>query len=716
MKKNLYLQSFFVPLQKKIMKHIYILIIGIAMLLSFMPAYSQEEGEGWFRCGTDSVYEELVRQDPQIALNRAKLNDFVREYIQRNPKRSDDEVYVIPVVFHVVHEYGVENVSYEYIQAAIDQMNRDYRKMRADTSSIKDEFKPIAADTKIEFRLARKDPNGNCTMGVTRTYSSSTNHGDEGTKYIAGSWDNSKYLNVWTVKSMSRSGVAGYSYYPGTASDELDGIILLYNYIDRALTHEAGHYLGLPHPWGSTNSPGEADNCEIDDGIEDTPNTIGHTSCALNAVTCGSLDNVQNFMDYSYCYRMFTNGQAAVMRATLNSTASNRDNLWTAENRLATGTDDDHIDEECSPIADFNQNKKMICTGGTVTYNDHTYNTTSIDYRLWNFEGGSPNWSNDEMPVVVYNTGGTFATELHVENGVDDNTYRREKSIRVYDKADGYGLPYFEGFESPTFPQISGNSANDFYVENYNPNHPDEWSEYGWNEESWFLTDYGYSGKCAKIRNAFATAKKTKLYLPNVRIDDDSASIYVSFKVAAAKDPDSQFSDVLMVYGSTTCGDSLTFLHTYSGSRLITSYQYDPQVFFPDDNEWKTISFEVRPTKLHGQNFRLVFESTNVSGNTIYIDDVMISNKPLSVEMQNESSLSVYPNPFYDEVLVDAEEFAGEYSVDVFDIMGRMIYSGKYSERQLNLSNAFVGKPKGMYVIKVYNSDVCKSIRVVKEA
>ena len=279
-----------------------------------------------------------------------------------------------------------------------------------------------------------------------------------------------------------------------------------------------------------------------------------------------------------------------------------------------------------------------------------------------------------------------------MENGVDDNTYRREKSIRVYDKADGYGLPYFEGFESPTFPQISGNSANDFYVENYNPNHPDDWSEYGWNEESWFLTDYGYSGKCAKIRNAFATAKKTKLYLPNVRIDDDSASIYVSFKVAAAKDPDSQFSDVLMVYGSTTCGDSLTFLHTYSGSRLITSYQYDPQVFFPDDNEWKTISFEVRPTKLHGQNFRLVFESTNVSGNTIYIDDVMISNKPLSVEMQNESSLSVYPNPFYDEVLVDAEEFAGEYSVDVFDIMGRMIYSGKYSERQLNLSNAFVGK------------------------
>jgi hypothetical protein len=278
---------------------------------------AQEHEDEWFRCGTDSIYEDLVKRDPQVALNRAKLNDFVREYIRQNPKSDDDEVYVIPVVFHIVHQYGVENVSYEAIQAAVEQINTDYRKMRSDTASIKEEFKSIAADTKIEFRLARKDPNGNCTMGVTRTYSSATNNGGENAKEIAGSWDNSKYLNVWTVKSMSGN-TAGWSYYPGTAPDEWDGIILLYDYIRRALTHEAGHYLNLPHPWGSTNDPGMADNCDIDDGIEDTPNTIGHTTCVLDAVTCGSLDNVQNFMDYSYCYRMFTNGQAAVMRATLN--------------------------------------------------------------------------------------------------------------------------------------------------------------------------------------------------------------------------------------------------------------------------------------------------------------------------------------------------------------------------------------------------------------
>lgn len=695
------------------------IIIGILMMASSLVTLAQDHGhdheDGWLHCATDSVYDELVKKDPQVALNRAKLNDFVREYIRNHPKDSDDEVYVIPVVFHVIHEYGDENIPYEAIQEAIELINKDYRKMRDDTASIKEEFKPIAADTRIEFRLARKDPDGNCTMGVTRTYSSATNSGDEAAKAVAGYWDPSMYLNVWTVKSMSRSGVAGYSYYPGTAPEEGDGIILLYSYISRALTHEAGHYLGLPHPWGSTNSPGEDGNCDIDDGIEDTPNTMGHTSCNLNAVTCGSLDNVQNFMDYSYCYRMFTNGQAAVMRASLNSSASDRNHLWIEENRIATGTNDGYVESECQPIADFNQDKIMICEGASVSYNDHTYNTTSIDYRLWNFEGGTPSSSTEEAPTVVYNESGTYSTGLYVENSVDGNTVNRTGNIKVYSKDDAYELPYFEGFESPTFPLIEGNSANDFYVENYNPN-IDEFDIYTYNNESWFQTDYGYNGKAAKIRNDYVATKYNKLYLPNVRIDNDSSNLYVSFKVAAAMETEDLWSDVLRVYCSTNCGDSLRLLHMYSGSSLVTAYSYQPETFVPDDDEWREISFTVKPSKLNGKNFRLVFQSAKISGNTIYVDDVKISNTPLSVETYDETDFSVYPNPFYDDVYVDAEYFDGDFSVDVFDIMGRLIYTGEFSEPLVNLSEAFVGQGKGVYVIKLYNSNMCKSVRVVKES
>lgn len=696
------------------MKIVNILLIGIMFLL---PLFSkaQEQEEGWFRCGTDSVYDEMVRHNPQIALNRAKLKDFVREYVRQNPRGGDDEVYVIPVVFHVLHQYGSENISYSAIQAAIEQINKDYRKMRSDTASIKEEFKPIAADTKIEFRLARKDPDGNCTMGVNRIYTSATNSGDERAKEIAGRWDNSKYLNIWTVKSMSESGVAGYSFYPESYAGDGDGIILLYDYISRALTHEAGHYLGLPHPWGSTNEPGLADNCDIDDGIEDTPNTIGHTTCSLNAVTCGSLDNVQNFMDYSYCYRMFTKGQAEYMRAVLNNDEFTRINLWSPENRIATGTDDDYIDEECSPIADFEQSKDMICAGFTVNYNDRTYNTTSIDYRVWSFDGGEPATSNEESPAVVYNNGGTYTTGLYVENSVGGNTIEKENNLRVYDKRDGYELPYTERFETSTFPRISGNDGNDFYVENYNPN---PYGGGGWwipRDESWMQVYNGYTGKSIRIRNAMAGSSNNKIYMPNIKLDNDTTDLLVSFKVACAKKRSDSYTDELFFYYSTSCGDTLRMGNSISGSRLVTAIMDSPEEFTPSANEWNDVSFTVPASSLKGENFRLIIESRRSFGNTIYIDNLTFSQRPSAVDTYKGISLSAYPNPFRDNIFIDVDNADENCKIEIYDMMGKMVFSDVFSGQHISLGNAFEKKADGVYFLKVYSAGVCETVKVVKE-
>ena len=123
------------------------------------------------------------------------------------------------------------------------------------------------------------------------------------------------------------AGLAGYAYKPGVVDGflyPLDGIIILSNYIgsigtssyttSRALTHEIGHYLSLSHLWGDTNSPGAA--CG-DDGILDTPETMGWTTCQLtNNDVCvpGTPENVQNYMEYAYCQRMFTFGQRDAMQ------------------------------------------------------------------------------------------------------------------------------------------------------------------------------------------------------------------------------------------------------------------------------------------------------------------------------------------------------------------------------------------------------------------
>ncbi len=700
---------------------VYLLLIGILLIFHVNNLLAQEETneENPFRCATDSIYDMLVQKDPQVALNRAKLNDFVRNYIKQNPKRSDDQVYIIPIVFHVIHTYGVENVSNEYLQGVVNQLNLDFRKMRSDTASIKDEFKSIAADAKIEFRMARKDPNGNCTMGVTRTYSPLTKNGGEIVKFLEGaeSWDNSKYLNVWVVVNPGQ-GAAGWAYYPGTGGDDVDGIILMYDYLNVALTHEIGHYLNLPHPWGSTNDPGLASNCDIDDGIEDTPNTIGHTSCNLNAVTCGSLDNVQNFMEYSYCYRMFTNGQAAVMRATLNSDVSYRNNLWTSENLTATGTNEDYVEEECAPIADFNQSERNLCEGATVTYNDFTYNTSSVDYRLWNMEGGTPATSTDENPTITYNEKGVFDAELYVENSTDGSTLTKENAVRVYSKSDGYELPYTEHFESFTFPNISGNANNDFYVENYNPN-PEDNSGSWWmpGNESWMQVNNGVSGKAIRIRNSRVANKKNKIYLPNIKIDRHDADLEISFKVAAARKSDDSYTDELCFYYSTSCGDTLRLGHSFSGSRMITAIESRPSDYIPSADEWKTHTFTVKASTFKGENFRLIIESSNTFGNTIYIDDLTYSflEQEDAVDEVNDLNLSVFPNPFCDNLYIQVSEDDEIYKVEIYDIMGRILRSVDIVDEQTNIGYAFENEVRGVYFVKLYGKNNCKTVKVVKE-
>jgi hypothetical protein len=144
------------------------------------------------------------------------------------------------------------------------------------------------------------------------------------------------------------------------------------NYTERSLSHEVGHWLNLPHTWGSTNNPGLASNCGTDDGIGDTPNTIGVANFTCNTAqnTCGQIDNVQNYMDYASCHLMFTEGQKDAMHVALQSSPGGRDNLSTQANLLATGTESGHVLAPCAPKADFAIEKNYICVGNTLTFND----------------------------------------------------------------------------------------------------------------------------------------------------------------------------------------------------------------------------------------------------------------------------------------------------------------------------------------------------------
>ena len=219
-------------------------------------------------------------------------------------------------------------------------LNEDYAKLNPDTTAIATpHFKKIATNTKIQWRLAQLDPNGNCTNGIERIVTPLTYNANDNSKL--NQWDPHKYVNVWVCNTIGQGEVStggtvlGYAYFPSEVDNNYisiyDGVLINYQCIgsvgtayngpggkwDRCLSHELGHVLNLEHPWGLTNSPGV--KCG-DDNVFDTPVTKGWFSIcpsdSTGAKICDTVtksplyivtENWQNYMDYSFvriCLRL----------------------------------------------------------------------------------------------------------------------------------------------------------------------------------------------------------------------------------------------------------------------------------------------------------------------------------------------------------------------------------------------------------------------------
>ncbi len=583
------------------------LTIPLIVLCSFISSYSQVS----HYCGTDQAVKALMKVNPNYAIEQEKLASFTKEF-EISGKAKKGNIYIIPIVFHVIHNYGSENITEKQILEGLQIINEDFRKLNEDTSVIDSTFKGIAADCEIEFRLAQKDPDGNCTNGITRTASTQTYTADNGVKSLV-RWPNDRYLNVWLVQSIA-SGAGGYAYYPG-ASPQIDGIVLRrtqFGIGHRSLTHEIGHYLNLPHLWGSTNDPELPDNCNSDDGVSDTPNTIGHTNCDIGAITCGSIDNVQNFMEYSFCDRMFTEGQKSRMHAALNASASNRNNLSTASNLLLTGTDG--VDYLCS--VDFSSDSKVLCEGRKVMCADKSYN--GQNQYSFVFDGVTHNTSTEKEPLITYNTAGTYNVSLEVsKNGLNPISVNKSSYI-IVQSLPGQGIPFSESFENFSFD-------SDEYRQIVNPDEGPSWEQ---------VANAGYTGSSSlKIANISGNeiGRVDEIIGPVIDLSDLQTA-ELSFQVAFAQKIDTS-ADVLRVYVSPDCGDTWALRFVESNTDLATvPTQTSP--FTPAGiNQWQEFTLTNIDAFFLTEDFRFKFMFIYNGGNDFYLDDINISGESASVPM-----------------------------------------------------------------------------------
>lgn len=276
----------------------------------------------------NSVQAQVCATQQLDVRSPAIIEQVERDLATANFEHQRSVTYIQTVV-HVLWNTTTYDLSDSVVQANIDLVNKDLRRQNSDTASTPDYFLPVAADTEIELRLAQVDPNGQPTMGITHTYTDSTEFYAElnNMKYdeTGGktAWDTEHYLNIWIIRNIEADLEGGGLYLgigtlPGSLPVDQRGIVLRTDRFWsahgwRTLTHEFGHYVCLLHP--------EAyDTCYNADLVSDTP--IGQIELILNCeytiVTCGNgpFGNMHmNFMSHGQvgCQNIFTEGQKARM-------------------------------------------------------------------------------------------------------------------------------------------------------------------------------------------------------------------------------------------------------------------------------------------------------------------------------------------------------------------------------------------------------------------
>ena len=303
------------------------------------------------RCGAD-MFQQILRKDPLFVSNEKVMNEKIRAWVLQASGQKTISISVnnvgnnnvvvaptsvpvvtVPVVFHIVNQNAAA-ISDQMIIDAVAELNKAFAHLGVYGTD------PKGVDTRIQFCLATRTPDGGKTNGIDRINSYYQNIDvdlEAGKLGVLSNWNPSKYANIWLVNSIQgeiqpsvfecgkweRMGYGGYA--------SAGGGLVVSSLSTPLVAHEMGHYLSLLHTFQGTNCANN--DCTTDgDLVCDTPpdRSIKSSPCSSPENSCNTdtisgpftvdePDNISNFMDYgSPCPSVFTQGQANRMMAFLN--------------------------------------------------------------------------------------------------------------------------------------------------------------------------------------------------------------------------------------------------------------------------------------------------------------------------------------------------------------------------------------------------------------
>ncbi len=302
----------------------FLLIVGCNKSTSTDEISSEEAPMATERyCAADEVLKVQLQSDPTLRERMDAIEEFTRRY-KNNPQTETlvGDTIVIPVVYNVIYNQVVENISLAQLQSQIDVLNEDFKLKNTDYNSNNPYNNVVANGVTVNFVLE--------TVIRKQSTKKSWSTNDDMKRSAKGGIDATSpttKLNIWVVNKMVSQGrtILGYAQFPGGAA-ATDGVVLGYNFTGRVgtlsapfnrgrtATHEVGHWMNLRHIWGDATCG--------NDQVGDTPahNTANYgCPTATHRSTCSGtpLEMTMNYMDYTddACMYMFSAGQKIRMES-----------------------------------------------------------------------------------------------------------------------------------------------------------------------------------------------------------------------------------------------------------------------------------------------------------------------------------------------------------------------------------------------------------------
>ena len=503
-------------------------------------------------CGSYKGYiEDDMHQNPEFYQSISEKNQSLKQEFERIQNNLDisslrstsDNKKIIPVVVHIIHDDGPENVSDEVVQEAIDALNRNINgQSNLFESRTPDVFAALRGVPNVEFRLARIDPNGESTNGIVRVKSPLTNEPSPRNAVKSVSyWNSYQYFNIWVIKKFlpesNGNTLLGFAQFPFSGSMATDGVVLIYSEFNdpssSTLTHEAGHWLGLCHPWDCG-----AGTCG-DDNIFDTPPAreanygvsfnnfpyhvgLQNQGCIADSMNWAG-EMFMNYMDYTpdQFTTMFSKGQVEVINETLEGDGTVpgfRQYMWSEVNIDETGTSDGFLPPTCTKQLNIFENNDayQVCIGEETWFRSNSrIFGNSISSVEWDFgdgtiTSGSYNGQLGHYELHTYANEGTYDVKFKI-------TYDEVIKVRASDPSliPATDPSLIQAITTDKIVQGTQDELNNMSASNISSHYIDSLGKYWGLEDTTFyrgkvqetIYEYDYTNTCVTeiVKTGFIT-------------------------------------------------------------------------------------------------------------------------------------------------------------------------------------------------------------------